>query len=131
MAPAPLRGSSDCVLVVDPAEETQEVLRFALESRGLRILQARAAAQAVDLAREHRPDVIVLDLEIETDELQADGGPPQWSETIRAQAGAAETHVILLGTLRQARRSGEELMAKPYHYAPLIQRIEAILESRS
>ena len=53
------------VLIVDRSEENQEVLRTALERRGLRILAASRARQGMDLARAYRPDLIVLDLELE------------------------------------------------------------------
>ena len=51
------------VLIVDPLEETREVLRTALESRGVRILATDEPARGLALAREHGPDLIVLDVE--------------------------------------------------------------------
>ena len=53
------------VLIVDSSEETQEVLRTALERRGMRILAANRAGPGLELAQEHHPDLIVLDLEVE------------------------------------------------------------------
>lgn len=111
------------VLVVDPLEETREVLRTALARRGVRILAASEADQGLALARLHHPDLIVLDLECEGANAGASG-------KIAAQSLADETQLLVLGN---ARRVAPELPAgqfvsKPYHYAPLIRKIEELLE---
>jgi CheY-like chemotaxis protein len=111
------------VLVVDPLEETREVLRTALSRRGVRLLAASQADEGLALARRHHPDLIVLDLECE-------GAHAGASDEIAAQSLADETPLVLLGN---ARRAAAELPAcqfvsKPYHYAPLIRKIEELLE---
>ena len=53
------------VLIVDSSPETREVLGTALERQGVRILSASRAERGLELAREHHPDLIVLDLEVE------------------------------------------------------------------
>ena len=50
---------SPTVLIVDPSADNREVLRTALARRGLTIFEAEAADRGLELAREHRPDVIV------------------------------------------------------------------------
>jgi DNA-binding response OmpR family regulator len=52
-------------LVVDRSEDTQEVLQAALERPGVRILAANRAQRGLELARQHRPDLIVLDVELD------------------------------------------------------------------
>lgn len=112
------------VLVVDPMEETREVLRTALEKRGVRILAADEARQGVALARRHRPDLIVVDLECAGAADAAAAGEfglpgPQDSPPL-----------VLLGSLRcAARPAGAEFLAKPYHYPPLIRKIESLLDA--
>lgn len=108
------------VLVVDPLEETREVLRTALESRGLHILAAAEAEQGLALAREHHPDLIVLDLECEGGKAAACG---------ELTSIAAETPVVLLGSARRApgKACPGQFVSKPYHYAPLIRKIEELL----
>jgi DNA-binding response OmpR family regulator len=107
------------VLVVDPLEETREVLRTALESRGLHIFAAAEAEQGLALAREHHPDLIVLDLECE-------GGKAACGELTSI---AEETPVVLLGSARRAPGTAcpGQFVSKPYHYAPLIRKIEELL----
>ncbi len=115
---------SRSVLVVDHSDETREVLRSVLQRRGMNILEARQASDGLDLARQHQPDLIVMDLEVET--TSGEGLSP---ELRRSTAGAARP-VILLGTARRqaAKLTGAEFVSKPYHYGALIRRIEELLE---
>ena len=112
------------VLIVDSSEETREVLRTALARPATRVLEASRAEQGLELARQHHPDVIVLDLEISeeaTESLAAD---------FNAQAQAHPASLVLLGSARRVRKTcpGGQFVNKPYHYAPLIRKIEALLE---
>lgn len=109
-----------CVLIVDQSEESREVLQTALERKGWRILSTGRTRQAVELAEAHHPDLIVLDLEL-------DGS----GEALSARFGADSTNptpLVMLGSLRRRGRAREgEFVAKPYHYGPLVRRIEELL----
>lgn len=110
------------VLVVDPSDETLEVLRTALASQGAEFLSARRAQQGLDLARRHRPVVIVLD----------EDAANAWSGQLAAQfddtARLNQTSLLVLGAERRRHRLPTgEFVAKPYHYAPLIRKIELLL----
>ncbi len=109
------------VLIVDPLEETREVLRTALEPRGVRILATSQARQGLALAREHHPDQIVLDLECEREPV-ADGVSAVESLT-------REAPLLVLGSARRrpANLPAGQFVSKPYHYAPLIRKIEELL----
>lgn len=111
------------VLVVDRSEETREVLRTALERRGVRILSASRAQQGLELARQHHPDLIVLDLELDN------SAPEEICAPFARESQARQTPLVMLGSLHH---SGGELPAgefvpKPYHYGPLIRKIEGLL----
>jgi CheY-like chemotaxis protein len=111
------------VLIVDRSEETRQVLRTALERRGTQVLEAEAAGSGLELARRHHPDLIILDLEVDT---TTDANlPEQFAHHSQTQAAS----LIVLGTAR--RSACGEFVAKPYHYGPLIRKIEELLASRS
>lgn len=112
------------VLVVDPQEETREILRTALERRGLRILQARGTDEALEVARKNCVNLIVLDMEMSA---AGDGVP----DALRRPTGGEATPVIVLGTVRTRGVAKDHFMSKPYHYGPLIRKIETLLAARS
>src|SRR5881394_1344587 len=94
--PAPLLATTQpSVLIVDSSADNREVLRTVLARRGMQILEAEAADEGLALAREHHPDVVVLDLDAE----RADAAVirEQFSEQTRRR----EHSVILLGRIRR------------------------------
>jgi DNA-binding response OmpR family regulator len=108
-------------LIVDRSEATREVLTTALERRGFRVLSAGRAWQGAELARFHQPDVVVLDLDSlgrTAEAAYARAAPELVDDPARS---------ILLGTRRPADRAlGRRFVRKPYHYGPLIRRIEEV-----
>ena len=112
------------VLIVDSSPETREVLGTALERQGVRILSASRAERGLELAREHHPDLIVLDLEVENS--QGDN----FSAPFAAQSRLDCAPLVMLGTVRRGKPRAEgEFVAKPYHYGPLIRKIEGLLRT--
>lgn len=109
------------VLIVDSTGETSEVLRTVLERKGLRILAAKEADEGLALVREHQPSVTILDLEAERAE-----------DSSLCQTYDHETNANLVVLGRLPRESGavprHRVVAKPYHYAPLIRTIESLVE---
>jgi DNA-binding response OmpR family regulator len=111
------------VLVVDRSEETREVLQTALQRRGVATLAAAEPRRAVQLAAEHRPAVIVLDVD-------GDDVPPDWLAPLYQSPDGRPAHMILLGSIRRGTctTAAGDFFAKPYHYGPLIRKIEELLE---
>ena len=120
MTGSPSSLNSHSVLIVDQSEETKEVLRAVLQPRGVRVLETVEAHQGLEMARLHQPRVIVLDLEAEA----AD------DEMVRDQFDESSASLVILGKARRYEQTlpKERVMAKPYHYAPLIRTIEQLLE---
>jgi CheY-like chemotaxis protein len=50
------------VLLVEDHDDTRELLRRFLAQRGLSVIEAKDGQEGIDLARRHRPDLIVMDL---------------------------------------------------------------------
>jgi DNA-binding response OmpR family regulator len=116
-------GEGSSVLIVERSGEIREVLRTALQRRGLHIYEASRADLGLELARRHQPDVIVLDL----DEQPADA--EVLSSEFARSARAERTPVIVLGTVRRPIVNTGQFIAKPYHYQPLISKIEQLLQA--
>ncbi len=128
------------VLIVDPCEETREVLRTILERRGVKTVAAAKARQGWKLAQQHRPDLIVLDLELESAAEEFGSAPSMAAKgaVVTTDCGGCdeertdyEPRLVLLGNLRRLEGlpSTGEFVSKPYHYGLLLRRIEELLES--
>ncbi|HZN36624.1 MAG TPA: response regulator [Pirellulaceae bacterium] len=109
------------VLIVDPSAENREVLRTVLARRGLVIFEAEAAEAGIELAREHHPDVIVLDVQAE----EAD--PAALRERFSAGSQDHPAELIVLGKIRRGPQfAGGHVISKPYHFAPLVHTIQQL-----
>jgi len=112
------------VLIVDQSEDNQEVLAAALAARGVEALAAADAAEGLRLVSESAPDLIVLDVESLPD--QAAGGDDAFETAAR---GFGQRLILLSGVRRETDRfGGGSVVAKPYHYGPLIRTIEGLLK---
>ena len=69
----------------------------------------------------------MLDLEVESTD------PDALCTPFAQQSRGRQSALVMLGTLRRgpAHVPGGELMAKPYHYGPLIRKIEELLDATS
>jgi len=114
------------VLIVDASDETRMVLQTALERRGMQTMATSQSKQGLALAQQHHPDLIVLDLEIDP------CGPDEVAAPFAEQSRKDNATLVLLGSVRRQQPPPHgEYVAKPYHYAPLIRRIEEILSANS
>jgi two-component system cell cycle response regulator DivK len=110
---------SPSVLIVDSSAENREVLRTVLARRGLRIFEAEEAERGLELAREHHPDVIVLDVESQTE--------ANIEDQFGAEVSEQHSSLVILGqTRRAAAEPTARFVAKPYHFAPLVHTIELL-----
>ncbi|HZI86953.1 MAG TPA: response regulator [Pyrinomonadaceae bacterium] len=69
---APSRAGKRTILVVDDFDDTRLLLKTWLEKKGFNIVEAENGNQAVSLAQQVRPDLIIMDMEMpELDGLAA------------------------------------------------------------
>jgi CheY-like chemotaxis protein len=82
------RRADVTILVVEDYEDTSLAMRLALEDLGYRILEASDGEQAVRIALEERPDIILMDLSLPVlDGLDA-------TRRIREQPDMADTVIV-------------------------------------
>ncbi|MHB0958978.1 MAG: hypothetical protein ACYC6N_23905 [Pirellulaceae bacterium] len=111
------------VLIVDRSADSRNVIRTVLERRGVQILEALSAQQGLEIVRRDRPEVVVLDLEAEA----ADDVSVRCAYETELADHRAE--LVVLGNLRRSDVMPEQhLVRKPYHYGPLIRKIEQLIE---
>jgi len=116
------------ILVVDDEEHIQELLRFNLENNGYRVLCADNGIDALRLAREEMPQLVLLDLMLP----KMDGYDV--CKEIRKDASISNMPIIMLTA------KGEELdkilglelgaddyLTKPFSVRELMARVKAIL----
>jgi CheY-like chemotaxis protein len=53
-----------CVLLVEDNEVNRYLVRFVLEQGGFRVITAGNGREAIELAREQRPDLILMDIQM-------------------------------------------------------------------
>lgn len=116
------KTAAKTVLIVDSSEETRDVLTTALERRGVRALAFPTSRRAAATARMERPDLVVFDVETEI------VPPRQALDAFAKNAELDETPIVAIGTAKFEAPLGEgAFISKPYHFAPLLEKIEAIL----
>jgi len=119
----PFGPPRDRVLIVDQSEDSREVLCTALERRGVQTLEASCARRGIELARQHHPRVIVLDLEADA------AGDERVQAQYDAESKDHDARLVVLGRTARYERTlpKDRIVPKPYHYAPLIRTIERLL----
>ncbi len=113
------------ILVVDDKRSLVDLLRRALEKEGYRVVTAYNGREALEKARRHSPDLIILDIMMP----EMDG-----YAFMQAHRREADTPIIML-TARveeEDRVLGLELGAddyvtKPFHMRELLARVRAVL----
>ncbi|MGI9428217.1 MAG: response regulator [Bythopirellula sp.] len=115
------------VLIVDASRESRDVLRTLLNRQGTETLETNEIVAAGAIADRERPDLIVCDAD-------GDRSPANVATRLLAQqASRSAIPIVVLGTVRRDFKplAGGDLVSKPYHYAPLIRKIERLLGTRT
>jgi two-component system, cell cycle sensor histidine kinase and response regulator CckA len=120
------------ILVVEDNPITRRMMRFALESEGLRVLEAGEGRSALDLARTQIPDLVLQDY------VLPDMDGLQLVEGLRALPGTATTPIIVItGTVSQLddlRRRGLAntiFLAKPVEPSRLLEVVRSHLAAQA
>jgi two-component system phosphate regulon response regulator PhoB len=116
------------VLVVDDEPTIRTLVNAILDDSGVRTLEAADGLEALDMARRHQPDLVLLDVVMP----RMDGFAV--CQRMKEERSMARTPVLLLTALVQesdrqrARRVGAEgIVQKPFSPAVLRATVEGIL----
>lgn len=116
------------ILVVDDEANIRQLVRFNLEKEGYAVLEAADGLAALDLARQEKPDLIVLDLMLPgKDGLEV-------CRLLKAQAATAGIAIIMLtakaeeiDTILGLEMGADDYITKPFSPRELTARVKAVL----
>jgi signal transduction histidine kinase/DNA-binding NarL/FixJ family response regulator len=129
-APAIENSDRYTILIADDTDSSRTLLRTALEAQGFRVREAVNGAEAIDLMRDLRPDLVLMDLRMPVmDGLEA-------IRHIHADAGLRTVPVIALSANPSpekdalAREAGaDRMLPKPVELAALNAMIAELLKA--
>ena len=119
---------SKLILAVEDQEDNMQILRDAIVNAGYEIIEAENGEQALALAAKHRPDLILMDIQIPiidgyeaTRRLKAD-------PALRSIPIIAVTSHAIGGGEAKARAAGcDDFVAKPFSPRQLLAKVRELL----
>jgi two-component system cell cycle response regulator DivK len=116
------------ILVVEDNELNMKLFHDLLEAHGYNILQTRDGMEALKLARQHRPDLILMDIQLpEVSGLEV----TKWikeDDSLRAIPIIAVTAFAMKGDEEKIREGGcEAYIAKPISVTKFLKTVEQFL----
>jgi CheY-like chemotaxis protein len=116
------------IMVVEDNEFSRDALSRRLERRGYRIVLAVDGEQAIQLGRDERPDLILMDLGLPrvdgleaTRRLKADPG------TARIPIIVLSAHAMTLDRDKALQAGGDDFDTKPVRFQTLLDKMEVLL----
>ena len=124
-------GDRPVVLVADDDDDIRDLVAFRLDRAGYEVLRAGDGQEALDLAKEHRPDLAVLDVMMPkltgydvTRELRADPA------TSRIPVILLTARVQEADVARGFEAGADDYVKKPFSPQELKARVQAVLGRR-
>ena len=120
---------SKTVLIVEDNELNMKLFHDLLEAQGYETLETREGLAALSLAREHRPDLILMDIQLpEISGLEV----TKWlkeDDTLRHIPVIAVTAFAMKGDEQKIREGGcEAYISKPISVVSFLQTIDSYLK---
>jgi two-component system cell cycle response regulator DivK len=127
-APNMTNGSAKTVMVVEDNDLNMKLFHDLLEAHGYNILQTKDGMEALRLAREHRPDLILMDIQLpEVSGLEV----TKWikeDDSLKSIPVVAVTAFAMKGDEEKIREGGcEAYIAKPISVTNFLQTVAHFL----
>ena len=121
--------SSKTVLVVEDNELNMKLFEDLLQTQGYRVLSAAHGLDALSLVRQHRPDLVVMDIQLpEVSGIEV----TKWlkeDDDLRAIPVIAVTAFAMKGDEQKIREGGcEAYISKPISVVSFLQTIDSYLK---
>ena len=129
MATKSTNGSAKTVLVVEDNELNMKLFHDLLEAHGYNILQTKDGMDALRLAREHKPDLILMDIQLpEVSGLEV----TKWikeDDDLKSIPVIAVTAFAMKGDEEKIREGGcEAYIAKPISVTNFLETVQRFLD---
>jgi two-component system cell cycle response regulator DivK len=126
--PAANKAVGKTVLIVEDNELNMKLFHDLLEAHGYDTLQTRDGVEALKIAREHKPDLILMDIQLpEVSGLEV----AKWikeDDSLRSIPIVAVTAFAMKGDEEKIRQGGcEAYIAKPISVAKFLETVERFL----
>ncbi|MBL4595900.1 MAG: response regulator [Robiginitomaculum sp.] len=117
------------ILIVEDNELNMKLFRDLLEAHGYETLQTREGLQALQIAREHKPDLILMDIQLpEVSGMEV----TKWlkeDEELASIPIIAVTAFAMKGDEERIREGGcEAYISKPITVGPFMETIKSFLD---
>ena len=119
------------VLIVEDNEKNMKLARDVLQAKGYRTLEAVTGEQGVQLAKEHRPDLVLIDIQ-----LPGINGIEAFRQ-IRAEASTARIPVVALtASVTPTDRSAinaagfDAFLSKPINLKEFLDTVKRLIETK-
>jgi two-component system cell cycle response regulator DivK len=127
-SPRPVAATPKTILVVEDNELNMKLFHDLLEAHGYNILQTRDGMEALKLARQHRPDLILMDIQLpEVSGLEV----TKWikeDDDLKSIPIIAVTAFAMKGDEEKIREGGcEAYIAKPISVTNFLKTVQQFL----
>ena len=126
---SPVKSEAKTVLIVEDNELNMKLFNDLLEAHGYKVLQTREGLSALDIAREHKPDLILMDIQLpEVSGIEV----TKWlkeDDELRSIPVIAVTAFAMKGDEEKIREGGcEAYISKPISVASFLEQIDSYLK---
>lgn len=122
-----LMDQKGTILIADDEVDILEILGYNLSREGYRVLEAKDGNQALDLARQHHPDLVILDI------MMPYKTGIEVCNVLRSQPDFADTLIIMLTALsdevtqiKGLDSGADDYISKPISPKVLVSRVNAL-----
>ncbi len=120
------------ILLIEDNEMNRDMLSRRLERRGLTILIAVDGAEGLSKAKEHQPDLILMDLSLPVmDGWEATRQLKNTPETYQIPIIALTAHAMPADEQRARQAGCDDFDTKPVEFTRLLEKITVLLASRN
>jgi two-component system cell cycle response regulator DivK len=118
------------ILVVEDTEDNRQILRDLLGMAGYDMVEAHDGAQGVAMAAEHKPDLILMDIQMPVMDGYEATRQIKANPELKAIPIVAVTSYALSGDEQKTRDAGcDAYIAKPYSPRQMLAKVREILGS--